>query len=161
MRRSPASGRRRFLLGGTIAVVGVAGGYWWWRGRVTLADRLEELAALVSFDGSLATEKMPAEARRLKEGLAEIFTPDATVEVDERQAEPVSAHALVGDILLLRSEFSSLTVVIESVKDDVARARATVRKLDGVTETHRASLLAAVNGRPLQIAKLVGRRVES
>lgn len=149
-------GRRPFVIGGALAVASVAGGYWWWRGRLTLADRLEQLAALVSFDGPLATNKMPAEARRLKEGLAEIFTPEATLEVEGWQAEAVSAHAIVGDLLLLRSEFGSLAVVIESVgKDGKAGARATVKKLDGTTETHRADLQATVALRPLQITKLV------
>jgi hypothetical protein len=155
------SGRRRFLVGGALAVVGAAGGYWWWRGRLTLADRLEQLAQLVSFDGPLATERMPAEARRLKEGLAAIFTPEATLEVEGLQADPVSAHAIVGDLLLLRSELGALSVVIEGVsKDGKARARATLKKLDGTTETRRADLEAIAAGRPLQLTRLVGRRVE-
>jgi hypothetical protein len=156
------SGRRPFLAGGALAVVAAAGGYWWWRGRLTLADRLEQLAALVSYDGPLATNKMPAEARRLKDGLAAIFTPEAMLEVEGWQAEPVSAHAIVGDLLLLRSEFGSLSVVIESVgKDGKARARATVKKLDGTTETRRANLEATAAGRPLQLTRLVGRRLDA
>jgi hypothetical protein len=155
------SGRRPFLIGGALAAALGGGGYWWWRGRLTLADRLEQLAALVSFDGPLATEKMPAEARRLKEGLAEIFTPEAMLEVEGWQGEPVSAHAIVGDLLLLRSEFGALAVVIESVsKEGKARARATVKKLDGTSETRRADLEATALGRPLQITRLVGRRTD-
>ncbi len=156
------SGRRPFVIGGALTVAGAAGGYLWWRGRLTLADRLEQLGALVSFDGPLATNKMPAEARRLKDGLAQIFTPEATLEVEGWQAEPVSAHAIVGDLLLLRSEFGALAVVIESVgKDGKARARATVKKLDGTTETRRANLEATAAGQPLQITRLVGRRLDA
>lgn len=161
VKRGNQISRRPLLIGGVLTTVGGAFGYWWWRGRLTLADRLEELAALVSFDGPLATEKMPGEARRLKEGLAEIFTPEATLEVEGWQAEPVSAHAIVGDLLLLRSEFGALSVTIESVsKDGKARARATVKRLDGTTETRRAELSVTAIGRPLQISRLVGRLAE-
>lgn len=147
------------MVGGVIAAAALGGVWWWWRGRLTLADRLAELAELVSFDGPLATEKMPAEARRLKDGLARIFTPKATLEVDGFQSGPVSAHAIVGDLLLLRSEFGALHVVIESVSQDGrARARATAKQLDGTTETRRADLQASAAGPPLQITKLVGRR---
>lgn len=174
MAKARRMGRRRAVLiaAGALATVGAS--FWWWQGRRQIRDLLDDLATLVSFAAPLPPERTASHARTLKDGLAALFEADGTIEIEGWEGLSVRADSIVGDLLLLRSELESLTVVIERVTADpqvraqrpaipkgaevaTARARATIRKLDGSTEVRRADFDVVARGRPLQLMSLRGR----
>jgi len=177
MARSHRIRRRRALLIGSGAVAVAGASFWWWRGRRKIEDLLNDLATLVSFEAPLPPERTASHARTLKEGLAEIFEPDGTIEIEGWAGASLRTDAIVGDLLLLRSELDSMTIVVERVIADgqarvqnpsipkgaqaaTARARATIRKLDGSTDVHRADLDVVARGRPLKLMSLRGREAD-